>query len=317
MSYSDCCFLSVPREGYRLVWEVTQYCPFSCEYCFTWSSPRRKKFEADIHAMCEGLQRFVDVIPVQDVLITGGEPLSVLQYISGFLTFLNSRGKTFSLSTTVYSEELFKEHAAPFHPRAVNISIDPPPNDRRVNSSFKSETQAAREKISIVASHNIPIKINSVISEKNYLQVGALLPFLSQLLDEFPLIQKVCFSRVYNVGSAAEAVPLSKGKLRTAFNRIAGWADAVPEVRKPIALVNWDSFHAPLGGCPAGTSVISIMPNGDVSPCSLLYNLSRSYSVGNILTDPLGDIRFRLEDFGRQVNAYAVRTLESTCTEPV
>src|SRR3990172_11334650 len=106
LSFVDCCFLTIPKRSYRLTWEVTQYCPYSCEYCFTWSTPQRAKFEANISLATRKLISFIEHLGVEDVLITGGEPLSILDDLSQFLTYLNGRKIPFSVSSTLYSRDL-------------------------------------------------------------------------------------------------------------------------------------------------------------------------------------------------------------------
>ena len=144
LNFSDCCFLSVPERGYRLTWEVTQYCPYSCEYCFTWSSPRRKRFESDIKVTTKKLQAFINKLDISEVLITGGEPLNILKDIIPFLSFLNHNQVTFSFSSNLYSEKLFKK-LSHFRPQAINLSIDPPVTNSK-KSLFKSRYKFIEKK---------------------------------------------------------------------------------------------------------------------------------------------------------------------------
>lgn len=300
ITFADCCFLSIPQEGYRLTWEITQFCPKSCEYCFTWSSPKREKFERDINCATKKVQILINELRIQDVLITGGEPLSILDEIIPFLSFFNHDGKSFSFSSNLYDEELFSKLCR-FRPRTINLSIDPPTQNIQ-RSSFKASYDSIKKKLDMVKLKGIPLKITAVITRSNYKGIGELLEFLSpEFLSKYPNIKKIAFNREYPLGHAAESKPQTRGELEKAFHKIENWAQMVSV---PISMVNWDVFHSPLQACPAGKNIISIMPNCDVTPCSLLYNLTRSFRIGNILNDPIADILDRLKIFTKEMEKY-------------
>lgn len=299
LAFGECCFLSIPREGYRLTWEVTQFCPSSCEYCFTWSSPRREKLECDINSAIKKLQILAGEAQIQDVLITGGEPLSVVKEIAPFLSFLNHEGITFSFSSNLYDEKLFAT-VCRFRPRAINLSIDPP-SDVHGTSSFKASYDSIEKKLDMVEMEQIPLKVTAVITRRNHKHIEDLLDYLSAALRRHANIAKIGFNREYPIGHAAEYEPQNKGELRKTFASVRKWAG---EVSIPVSMVNWDIFHSPLQYCPAGKNLISIMPNADVAPCSLLYNFTRSFRVGNLLKDPLRDVLQRLETFSEEIQKY-------------
>lgn len=305
---SDCCFLSVPKTGRRLVWEVTQYCPYSCEYCFTWSSPKRQKSECNIFAVGIKIQSLISQLKIDDVLITGGEPLAVTENIVPLLKFLKNNSISFSLSSTLYSKNTFNE-VAQYRPRTVNLSVDPP-NGNGAKVNFKSKFDAIDNKLAMIKNHSLNAKLTSVISKPNLNGVKRLLDYYDNAIKLHGNISKIAFNRQYPVGYAADSVPYTQKDLAPVYNFISEWAKTTSV---PISLVNWSEFHAPLQGCPAGTHIISIQQNGDVTPCSLLYNISRSFSAGNILSDPLDVIINRLNIFGNDLEKYYKQTEINTC----
>ncbi|MEW5911934.1 MAG: radical SAM protein [Thermodesulfobacteriota bacterium] len=305
--YSDCCFLSIPKQGYRLTWEVTQHCPNNCEYCFTWSSPHRKLFESDINKTINKLISLIERLNVADVLITGGEPLTVVNDIAPFLTYLKNNNISFSLSSTLYNRDLF-ERICKYSPRAINLSIDPPTKHQNP-SSFKSCYDEIENKIIMVGEKNIELKLTSVINRNNYGEINPLLEVLSKLLAKYNHISKVAFNREYPIGYAADEKPLTKSELNSCHRELMQWAE---NATVPVNLVNWDVFHSPLQCCPAASSLLSLMPNGDLTPCSLLYNLSRSFGIGNLLKDQNNDIEERLCMFHKEIKKYTDSTAENT-----
>jgi len=311
LKFSDCCFLSIPKEGPRLVWEVTQYCPFSCEYCFTWSSPRREKFEAEIDRVIPKVEELIESMGVKEVLVTGGEPLPVVSDITPFLGYLKSRGIPFSISTNLYDEALFRE-VCQFEPRTVNLSVDPP-TSQPSHTDFKADFDRIEAKVAMIETAGRKAKLTAVISRRNYRNVPKLLDFLSNVVQTHRNIDKIAFNREYPIGFAAKLECQTRTELEQTFATIREWSSSIPV---SISLVNWSEFHAPLQGCPAGKQIVSVQQNADVTPCSLLYNITRSFRAGNLLRDSLDIIVSRLELFAQDLNKYYKQTEFNTqeCT---
>lgn len=307
LRFSDCCFLSIPKDGVRLIWEITQHCPFSCEYCFTWSSPKREKFECDINAVISKIPTLIDIIGINDVLITGGEPLSVSNEIAPVLGYLQGRGLPFSISTNLYDESLFL-NLSRFRPRIVNLSVDPPPAEN-TRSAFKANFNLMEARLKTVEASGLRAKLTAVISRSNYRNVPALLDFLSKVTERYKNIDKIAFNREYPVGFAAESRPQTKTELKHTFAMIFDWSRGMSV---PVSMVNWSEFHIPLQVCPAGRHMVSIQQNADVTPCSLLYNITRSFRAGNLLKDPVDIIADRLNIFAQDLGKYYRKTEANT-----
>lgn len=304
---SDCCFLSIPKSGYRLVWEVTQYCPYSCEYCFTWSSPKRERFECDFNVLMPKIRSLIETIGVNDVLITGGEPLAVSDSIISFLSYLNTMNIPFSISTNVYDENLFRE-VTRFRPRNVNISVDPPSLEYS-RSVFKANFDSIDRKLALIESTGSKVKLTALISRSTYRGIPALLDYLSKAMETYKNIEKVAFNREFPIGSAASSKLQTRTDLLRAYHKIVKWSKLASV---PVSLINWSEFHAPLQDCPAGRNIVSVQQNGDVTPCSLLYNITRSFTAGNILKDPMDIITSRLSLFTRDLKEYYQQTESNT-----
>lgn len=311
LKISECCFLSIPKDGPRLVWEVTQHCPFSCEYCFTWSSPKREKFEADIDRVIPKIEQLIEMMGVREVLVTGGEPLSISREIAPLLEYLKNRCIPFSISTNLFDEGLFRE-VCRFQPKTVNLSVDPPAS-QPARTAFKSDFDRIEAKLRTVEAAGRKAKLTAVISRENYRNVPKLLDFLSKAAERYGNIDKIAFNREYPIGFATESEPQTQTELKHTFATISDWSNRMPV---PITLVNWSEFHAPLQSCPAGKQIVSVQQNADVTPCSLLYNITRSFRAGNLLRDPLDLIVSRLQLFAQDLNSYYQQTEGNTpaCT---
>lgn len=309
---SDCCFLTSAKKSYRLALEITQYCPYSCEYCFTWSSPKREKFETNIDLLISRLKQLIDELDIEDMLLTGGEPLSVIKEISPLLEYLNSKSISFSISSTLYDANLFK-FLCNFKPRAINLSVDPPLL-LDANSKFKSNYDDISKKIAMVAESHIPLKLTAVISRENIKGTSLLLNYLSSQVSKNDIISKIAFKREYQIGHAASLKPLKKNELNSTYNLINKWSQNIPI---PVSFVNWSEFNMPLKSCPAGESLICVMQNGDVTPCSLLYNTSRSFCIGSLFNTEPTELKRRLKAFNNDLLEYNKKTEQNTpaCNE--
>jgi uncharacterized protein len=256
-------------------------------------------------ALMKAVEGLVSELHVKDVLLTGGEPLSVLNEAAPVLSYLKRSGVSFSVSTNLPDKSAL-DLLATHGPRAINMSIDPP-LDTKSGSAFKADYAAIEEKLLMADEAGIDVKLTAVMTRGNIGNIGGLLDKLS-LLKHSSLV-KVAFNREYPIGHAAESEPLSSEELRETLRLIQSWTDTM---HIPVSLVNWDEFHAPLQACPAGSSLVALMPNGDVAPCSLLYNLTRSFRLGNILKDPMEQIVHGLTTFAKEVQKYAKQTQDNT-----
>jgi len=161
----------------------------------------------------------------------------------------------------------------------------------------------------MVEKKGIPVKLTAVLNNRNYRGVPILLDRLPVILSKYSNISKIAFNREYPIGHAVEYEPQSKSDLQETYVSIETWAKGVSI---PVTLVNWDIFHAPLQSCPAGRNLISVMPNADVTPCSLLYNLTRSFRIGNLIKDEIDDILERSNTFSKEIVKYNELTKKKT-----
>jgi uncharacterized protein len=253
------------------------------------------------------IRELIERINVKEVLLTGGEPLSVSGEMALFLEYLKEQSIPFSISTTLYNRARFAV-VCKFHPKSINLSIDPP-TEANVGSAFKADFNKLEAKLKIVEAAGLKAKLTAVISKRNYKRVSVLLDFLSEAAERYRSVEKIAFNREYPIGFAASSDPQSKTELKETFATISGWSE---DMRVPVSLVNWSEFNAPLQHCPAGRQIVSVQQNADVTPCSLLYNITRSFMAGNLLRDPVEVIANRLEIFTRDLSAYYKRTEQNT-----
>jgi radical SAM protein with 4Fe4S-binding SPASM domain len=291
--FSDCCFLEIPEKSIRAIWEVTHYCPFDCRYCFTSSGPGiplQEDYFRDNYATIIGRLRDLGV---RDVLVTGGEPLTLGETIVSAMARIKSAGMTFSVSTTAYELDRFKA-VLEVGPQMVNLSFDP----GLMGTKMKSSVDDVKKRIALCRDANVSVKLSGVIMPGERMKVEAYLDALPGILKEFPNIRKVALKDRYALGRFAREPRLNSAELG-AYAKLFRSTKAMSGLQK-FALVNWPQLHAPLQKCPAGKSIMAVLPTGDYAACSLLFYSSDSFRLGNLIDDPVPVIRGKLAAFNKR-----------------
>ena len=67
--FRECCFKTIPKNGKRLIWEITHKCNMGCDYCFQEkkriSNPMRVLNENDLVEICNRL-KYLEICDVFD-----------------------------------------------------------------------------------------------------------------------------------------------------------------------------------------------------------------------------------------------------------
>jgi radical SAM protein with 4Fe4S-binding SPASM domain len=200
---------------------------------------------------------------------------------------IRSAGMTFSVSTTGYDLDLFEAVLAS-GPRMVNLSLDP----GLLSAGMKSSVEEVKKRIELCREADIPVKLSGVVMPGQLEEVKAYLRALPQLLEEFPNIRKIALKERYPLGAFAGEPRLAPVEL-TAYGKVFQSMRA-PSGLEKLAWVNWPQLHAPLDRCRAGESIMAVLPDGDYAACSLLFYLSDSFRLGNLVNDSVLLVREKL-----------------------
>lgn len=314
--FQECCFIYLPSKGKRAIWELTHSCPYSCDYCFTSST---KELERNKKILAFKQTKFLDFfakMKVSDVLLTGGEPLSLEEVLIGIIKSLRKNSITYSLSTSGRPLSYFKqiaEFSNDLKPRRVNLSFDPK-EDRNPNF-WKSNYAYVDQLINMLERNEIPVKLTSVITKTNMQNFGSHIIRLSELVRTHKNLRNIAITNPYSIGRGLECEGLSLKEIKKLHEEIKNKSKEKFPSNCTISLINFPSLNKPLQVCPAGNSVFSLMPDGNVTPCSMLYNLSRSFGIGNVLVDSAETIVSRMECFIDGVNTHIneIKTQNKRC----
>lgn len=277
-------------------WHLTERCNLRCKHCYQEGSQigevslsQAKKIVNIAFDTIKGWSDTYEINFSPSFNVTGGEPFlssflpDILRYlqIKEFKLFLLTNG------TMIDREKAHMLAAIPIE--GVQVSIEGPEavHDRiRGKGSFKK----AMVGVGHLLDAGLVVTLNMTISEINYAYLQDLIELASSVGA-----QRLGFSRLVPYGRGKDLIRriIPQQKLRQVYedilairNNKVSIATGDP-VASQIDSTIIDDGHAdiPLGGCAAGVSGITILPDGTLTPCRRL-----GIPVGNILTDPLREI---------------------------
>lgn len=299
LSMRECCFKTFPKEGRKVVWEITHKCNFGCSYCFQarkrLQNPMRILHPSDLRVIITKLP----ALEIKDVLLTGGEIRWAKESLPDICSQLQNEGLSFSLSTNFLHDDDFIDYLIELSPRALNISFDP--RGTETEEKYERHISKIENVLRKCQQSNINVKATGVLTRESLKNTDAYVALLEKLMLDYPILTSIYLTNPYDIGYL-------KANLRPEEESLRKWLSAlnIPStLHQKIKLVNFHRFNAPLQQCPAGGQLVHIEPDGSVYPCHLFANLPKeTFLLGNIVSDSAVELKKRLDDF-------ASRTMEA------
>jgi uncharacterized protein len=295
MDFRECCFKNIPKNGKKLVWEITHSCNFNCDYCFQEkkrrNNPQRVLNENDLLKICDTLPE----LGIADVLLTGGEIYNVKDTLSSICKRLKELNINLSFST-MYQRKDFINELLSYKPAAINFSFDPP---KQLNI-LEEDKKRICGLLKLCEDNKVATKITGVITNNNNVFLDAYLKELNNIAQKYTSLNSVYLTNPYEIGYSAVGLEMDKKQQKYICKKI----ESIIEDKEKIKLINFFGLNVNLQKCPAASSIIHLEPNGDIYPCHLLANFHKSYYLmGNILNDPIDEIKMNIIKFAEQINA--------------
>lgn len=309
LSMRECCFKTFPKEGRKLVWEITHRCYFECPYCFQahkrQQNPTRILHPSDLSVIIKKLP----ALEIKDVLLTGGEIRWAKESLPDICAQLQKEGLSFSLSTSFFDNN-FVDYLLDLSPRALNISLDP--RGSETEEKYERHVGKIEDALRKCQKCNIDVKVTGVLTRESLLNTNSYMVLLEKLTVDFPILKAIYLTNPYDIGYL-------KSNVRPQEESLRKWLAALnisATLHDKIKLVNFHRFNAPLQQCPAGAKLIHIEPDGNVYPCHLFANLPKeTFLQGNIINDPAVDLKRRLDDFALRTKEALAEYKENTVCE--
>jgi len=288
------------KQDFFIQWHLTERCNLRCRHCYQTDRGSGELPRAEIREVADEVSELLEdwaetygIVFSPSFTITGGEPFlraDLFECVSelegrGFELYLLSNGTLIDREKA----KLLKEHGF----RGVQISIEGPEpvhDAIRGHGSFRKAMAGAAQ----VISAGIPVTLNVTLSKLNSDYLGDLARLASGAGARLGLSRLVPSGR----GKALADAMLSPLELRDLYRKAFALEKEGLEIvtGDPIASQmkaqsdgdhsSGESLsHLPAGGCAAGVSGLTLLPDGTITPCRRL-----PIPLGNVRKDSLREV---------------------------
>lgn len=284
------------RQEFFIQFHLTERCNLRCRHCYQSGGHSAEltlvEIEALLDEVVEMLAAWSEAYGLEfapSFNLTGGEPL-LREDLEPVLAALAARGLAVDLlSNGTLIDADRAQRLAGLGVRGVQVSLEGPEaihDQIRGGGSFA----ASRRGITALVAAGLPVTLNATLSEMNAGYFREMVSYASELG-----VRRLGFSRLVPSGRGLGLLErmLAPARLRELYTEIL----ALPS--QGVEIVTGDPVAARLGahddgaelgsvatgGCAAGLSGLTLLPDGTVTPCRRL-----PIPLGNIRTDSLREI---------------------------
>ncbi len=307
-------------NGYRLQElkvEVSQNCPLDCIHCSSNSSPSAKE-HLDCNSLLSVINQFA-YLGGEKLCISGGEPLRYKE-----LEVLIKACTQKNINTTIYTTGIINNNGSmdiiPYRTAALlaqhNVKVifsllgaSDIIHDyiTRIPGSFKATLNAIEKVLSL----GIEIEIHFVPMAINFCEIAD----VASLASSFN-INKISWLRFVPQGRGAhyqDILRLTKEQL----TQILNIKDTIQQKYPRMEVRTGSPFNILCpenpASCNAGINVITIGPDGSISPCDAFKRFNRDDEFGNVLKHNLSDI-WEKSSFLRAIRMHHKAIPSATCS---
>jgi len=276
-------------------WHLTEACNLWCKHCYQGERsieemplPDIKKTIAEISDMIDDWSEAYGVEFSRSMNITGGEPF-LRRDCFDILGEIKKKGFEVSLLTngTLVTRER-AQRLADLGVDAVQVSME---GAEDVHDAIrgKGSYDAAVAGVEWLVDCGLAVTLNVTVSDLNAEQVKKVVAFGSHAG-----VKRIGFSRLVPAGKGRALLSqmLTQERLRELYGSLFSLELKSLEIvtGDPVATQmkiksNGDAGDTAMSGCSAGVAGLTILPNGNVTPCRRL-----PLSLGNVRKDSLREI---------------------------
>jgi radical SAM protein with 4Fe4S-binding SPASM domain len=275
---------------------ITEQCNLRCRHCY---QQERRPDDMSLSEITSVVDEISDMLKAWEEMhhlsfsssfnVTGGEPFLRRDFFSILQKLKHNGFDTFVLSNGTLIDRDKAEALADLAVKGVQVSMEGPEkvhDSIRGAGSFSSSIRGIRNLLEA----GVPVTLNTTLSKMNARCFTEVMDLASSLG-----VQRVGFSRLVPTGRGGNMINtmLSPEVLKDLYNSIfssdAGRLQIVSgdpvasQLNRPAGKEAGTPF--PSGGCAAGISGLTILPDGTVTPCRRL-----PVPIGNVKNDSLREI---------------------------
>jgi radical SAM protein with 4Fe4S-binding SPASM domain len=298
----DTVTLSAP---FRITWDITTRCNLLCRHCYNVSNPQAESISSS-HKLL--IAEKLSESEVFFVSLSGGEPLMEPE-IWNIIKIFKDKGRLIQLiSNGTLITERIAQKIKDSGVDSVQISLDGLKESHEYQRGVEGCFEKTVHGITHLSKKDIPVIVNTLISQKNCYEIPALLDFLVDIgVHAFRTSRLIMMGR----GETLEGEVLTPEQTRTFIHYILeqrkkyeGKIQVHPDECMSFVGEKISKYGLSWFGCPAGRTECAVDSKGDVYPCVfLIYD---EFCMGNLLESDFDDI-WHSQKFE------AFRTLERKC----
>jgi AdoMet-dependent heme synthase len=276
-------------------WHLTERCNLKCAHCYQSGVcgdevpfSEVKRVVAEVKEMLEAWEDAYDLAFSLSYNITGGEPFLRADLFDVLGEVKGNRGDIYLLTNgTLVTSEKARRLAA-HGVKGVQVSVEGPEkvhDQIRGGGSFRKAMQGVEHLLHA----GLTVTLNATLSRIN---AGYLMDFVD--LASRLGVQRLGFSRLVPAGRGTNLLTemLDPGEIKRLYE--GAFSVHVPGLEivtgDPIALQvrNHDAEElgsTPIGGCAAGVSGLTFLPDGSITPCRRL-----PVTIGHMQRDTLREV---------------------------
>lgn len=262
--------------GLRVIWEITNKCGYNCKHCCSDAKNISQK-ELDTQEVKLGLDRLISQ-GAESIYFSGGEPLArndffeLFQYAS---LKLKPQNINFATNGKLIDRNLARRISNELSPGTVLVSLDG--HDEETSEQFRGVKKSFRYAIKAMenlANENVNTRMGVVIWKGNYLN-----------LEDFVKIgiERRVNSVFFNWLVPAGRAEYNHQDICVGGDRFFPTAHEINRLQEKygeyvdIGYHRFEKIDDNCKGCQAGKGIIHISPTGEISPCSWIYKLDRTF----------------------------------------
>jgi len=276
-------------------WHLTENCNLSCRHCYqgersadTISLPNFRKIVMEITDMISTWSDAYGVAFSRSMNITGGEPFLMGDFGAFLREVKKNNFDCYVLTNGTLITDDSSKMLADLGINGVQVSIDGP-EDVHDSIRGKGSFALSAEGIERLVDAGVPVTLNVTLSRLNAPSVKQIIAFGSHIGAS-----RIGFSRLVPAGKGQKlrSHVLHAAEVKEIYRSLFSLEIRALEIvtGDPIAAQmknrsDGDAGNVAVCGCSAGVSGLTILPNGNVTPCRRL-----PVSLGNVQKDSLRDI---------------------------
>ena len=282
---------------FLIQWHLTENCNLKCLHCYQTGEKKTelsfREIKETIGEISETLNTWKETYEVNfspSVNITGGEPLLRKDLFEILSEFKNRGFDTYLLTNGILVDKVKAERLYRAGVKGVQVSIEGPEavhESIRGKKSFSASLRGVKHLLDAALKVTLNVTVSSLNAEYLIDMVG---------LASGQGVHKLGFSRLvpWGRGKLLFSEMLETGTVKDLYEKLFSL-----DLNNGLEIVTGDPVASqfrnntndtelgdiPLGGCAAGVSGLTIMPDGTVVPCRRL-----PISIGNVRKDSLREI---------------------------